>query len=104
MSEVISLAEARLEREPHIQGTCVCLGCRHEWVGVAPCGVHVGLECPSCELPKGVYKNLIGSSVGDLYLRCECGCEALTAYVRGGLKYVMCMSCGTDLTKSFYDG
>lgn len=40
---------------PHLSGRCVCLGCKHEWVGVTPVGKHDGLECPACGLLKGVH-------------------------------------------------
>lgn len=99
---VVSLAAKREERGPHWEGKCVCLGCRHEWHGVGPMGSTVCLECPSCGLPKGVVKNLFGARVGDIELRCDCGCEALTAYKRDGYKWVLCMACGTDLTESFF--
>lgn len=102
---VVSLAAAREERKPHWQGACVCLACRHEWEGVGPIGDHTGLDCPSCELPKGATKYLVGAQPGDLELLCDCGCEALTAYHRksDGLKRVQCMACGTDLTHAFYE-
>ena len=99
---VISLAKAREEREPHWAGKCICLGCRHEWVGVGPVGVTTGLQCPECDLPKGVTKNLFGSDEGDPTLVCNCGCEALTAYKNGAHLYVRCMACGNNLTHAFW--
>lgn len=99
---VVSLSAARESRQPHWTGKCVCLGCRHEWEGVGPIGMHSSLECPSCELPKGVVRNLFGCAVGDQELQCNCGSEALTAYVHNGRKWVRCMACGTDLTEAFY--
>lgn len=101
---VVSLAAAREERQPHWSGPCVCLGCRHEWEAIAPVGSHVGLECPACELPKGVVKYPFGPIEGDYALVCDCGCEALTAYKRAGHFYVKCMACGDDLTDAFFDG
>lgn len=101
---IISLAKVREEREPHWSGKCVCLGCRHEWVGVGPVGVVDALQCPACDLPKGVTKNLFGADEGDAYLLCKCGCEAMTAYKSKGHFYVKCMACGTDQTDVFYDG
>lgn len=101
---VISLAEAREKLSPHLAGTRVCLGCGHEWVGVTPVGVVECLECPSCNLPKGVTKHLIGAPKGAHVLVCTCGCECLTSYKSAGHFYVKCMACGTDLTHAFYEG
>lgn len=54
-AEVIDLAAARLEREPHSSGTAICLDCKHEWVAVAPADMQ-WLECPSCGLVRGRFK------------------------------------------------
>lgn len=106
---VISLADARKAREAaqreelHWSGPCVCLGCRHEWVGVGPVGAHSELHCPSCLLPKGTVKHPFGADAGDMVLVCDnCDGEALTSFVREGLHYVLCMGCGTDLTDVFF--
>lgn len=101
---IIDFAAAKAEREPHSAGTRICLGCRHEWMGVSPIGADICLECPSCGLPKGVTKNLYGAEDGDLVLKCDCGCEALFVHRRqkDGMKYVRCMACGDDLTEAFF--
>lgn len=44
---VVSLSDARKQREPHNEGAARCMACRHEWVAVAPAGQE-DLECPSC--------------------------------------------------------
>lgn len=98
---VISLAAAREERQPHWSGNVHCIGCQHEWVGAAPMGT-MFVDCPSCGLPKGTPKHPFGAVEGDLVLKCNCGCEALTAYQRNGHFYTQCMACGTDLTHVFY--
>lgn len=111
MTDVVDFEVARKKREeetegeqPHWQGRCVCMGCRHEWEGVGPVGNHEGLTCPECGLPKGVTKFLFGSDTGDMTLVCAtCGGEALTAYLRRGRQYVRCMPCGHDLTNAFFD-
>lgn len=54
---VTGLAEYKQANTPHIAGEAVCLGCGHEWAAVAPAGVDV-LECPKCELEKGVFAGL----------------------------------------------
>lgn len=99
---VIDFSAARKERQPHWQGTVLCLGCHHEWEAVGEMGKHVAIDCPSCDMPKGVVKYPFSACVGDLELRCDCGCECLTAYVRQGFKRVRCMACGSDLTESFF--
>jgi hypothetical protein len=98
---VVSLAAAREERQPHLMGECLCIGCRHEWAGVAPVGVWL-MECPSCGSMKGIWRNPIGASPGDSFFSCVCGCEALTAYQREGLFHLKCMSCGTEQTNAVF--
>ena len=112
MTEVVDFEAARKKRaaeaedgEPHWAGKCVCLGCRNEWESVGPIGVVDGLTCPECELPRGVVKCNFGSSVGDMTLVCtSCDGEAMTAYLREGRQYVLCMSCGSNLTSAFFGG
>lgn len=99
---VIDFAAARAEREPHWTGTCKCVGCRHEWVGVAPVGT-LWLDCPSCGLPKGTPKHPFGAAEGDCLFVCNtCDSEALTAYWRSGRFVLMCMGCGTDHTAAVF--
>lgn len=52
MSAVISLAEAKAKREPHVSGEAFCIGCNHTWRGVWPLGT-IDLECPSCKRKTG---------------------------------------------------
>lgn len=99
---VISFQKAKEEREPHWSGTCKCIGCGHEWVGVAPMGV-MFVDCPSCELPKGHPKYPFGGGeAGDAVFTCNCGSEALTAYYRGNRFRLQCMACGTDHTTNIF--
>lgn len=98
---VISLADERVARQPHWEGPCVCLGCRHEWHGVAPVG-EMFVDCPSCGLPKGHPKHPFGAQQGDTVFECSCGSEALTAYKRKGRFYMLCMACGTNQTSAIY--
>lgn len=105
MSNVVSLAAKREEMTPHWSGEVRCLHCKNEWVGVGPVGLIDGLECPECELPKGVVKNLFGPSVGDAVLQCsDCGAEIVTVYIRAkdGLKVARCVGCGLDLTETYF--
>lgn len=101
---VVSLAEARAERQPHWQGLCVCLACRNEWQGVGIMGSHTCLECPSCQLPQGVTKYPFGAAQGDAEFRCHCGCEAMAVYKRAiDSRFITrCMACGADQTAAIY--
>lgn len=87
--------------DPHLAGEALCIGCRHEWAGVAPVGTWQ-LECPSCGSTKGIWRYPIGAQQGDSFFRCSCGCEALTAYFRSGHFYLKCMSCGADQTNAIF--
>jgi hypothetical protein len=98
---VISLSAARDARKPHWEGPCKCIGCGHEWHGVAPIGT-MWVDCPSCELPKGHPKHPFGAQEGDLIFTCNCGSEALTAYQRKGRFYLRCMACGDEHTEAVF--
>lgn len=98
---VISLTDEREKRSPHWSGPCVCLGCKYEWVGVAPVGV-MFVDCPSCGLPKGHPKHPFGAQEGDMFFQCLCGSEALTAYKRKGRFHIICMACGASQTAALF--
>lgn len=102
---VVSLADKRLEREPHWSGAVRCLGCAHEWVAVAPVGVVSGLACPACGLNKGVPKNLYGPGEGYAALGCNCGADSFFAYLGETSRkvYVRCVGCGSDLTEALFN-
>lgn len=100
---VIDFAAAKLERSPHSAGARICLGCQHEWIGVAPLGVNASLKCPECGLPKGVTKNLYGADVGEMSFLCNCGCEVMFARRRmSGRTHVHCIACGEDQTEAIF--
>ena len=109
MSEVVSLEEARKRREeenepatPHAVGEFVCLGCKHEWVGVTPVPAD-WVDCPECELPKGTPRFPFACDEDESMLVCgHCNGYALTAFYRAGKFKVLCMTCGNDLTEVFY--
>lgn len=67
-------------------GPCVCTGCKHEWVGVAPVGLNA-LECPECGHHKGRRK---GKVLPSEAWTCNCG-ETLYFLTPEG---AMCQSCG----------
>lgn len=98
---VINLFAEREARKPHWQGLVHCIGCQHEWEGVAPTG-HMWVDCPSCGLPKGTPKYPFGAAPDDLLFQCNCGGEALTAYFRNGGFRLRCMNCGDDHTVAIY--
>lgn len=98
---IVSFAAAREERSPHFAGEAKCVGCGHEWAAVAPAGTQ-RLDCPSCDLPKGVWKHPFGAADGDRLFICNCGSEALTAYFRKGRFRIVCMGCGTDQTSAIF--
>lgn len=94
---VVDLAKAREEREPHWAGIALCLHCRHEWDTTAPMDTLDRLECPSCGTHRGAIKNNFGAAVGDAVLTCRCGCTVLTAVRRVDAVRLICVACGTDL-------
>ena len=69
---VVSLAQTREERTPHMSGAAACMVCHHSWVAVAPVGTHE-LECPKCHAAKGYY---VAPVVRDEEVfECNCGCQ-----------------------------
>lgn len=90
--------------EPWCQGEAKCLNCQHTWEAAAPVGTRF-LECPECETCRGVWYRPAGATEGDELFYCRlCDGEALTAFKRGGLFYLMCMGCGVDHTDAIFGG
>lgn len=100
MSQVIPFKRPE-PHEEHLSGEAVCIGCQYKWVAVTPVGVWQ-LECPSCHSMKGIFRLPIGAGTGDPEFVCECGCVALTAYIRHGKFWLRCMSCGLDQTEAVF--
>lgn len=100
MSNVVEFKRPE-KADPHLSGEAKCIGCQREWVTVAPVGT-ITLECPSCHAMRGVWRYPVGAAEGDFAFRCNCGCEALTAYKCGRLFYIKCMCCGTDQTQAIF--
>jgi hypothetical protein len=69
---VISLAQAKRERTPHMTGGARCQACGHEWIAVAPVGTHE-LDCPDCHATKGYM--LASVMRGEQSWQCNCGCD-----------------------------
>jgi hypothetical protein len=85
MSKVTNI----LDRQPHLQGEAVCMGCGYTWQAVAPVGVYE-LECDKCGTMKGIYKYPI---VGETYWECNCGSRYFS--VSGITNSILCVKCGT---------
>lgn len=88
MSAVVSLAAAREERTPHLEGRAECAGCRHEWHAVAPVGTFV-LSCPSCRTDKGFFANAVLR--GEQAWVCNCGSQLFRIAPTVG---PYCVNCG----------
>jgi hypothetical protein len=88
MSNVVSLDS----RRPHMAGEAKCLECGHKWAAAVAIGT-VGLECPSCNLPKGAMVGLAGPDDGVVWM-CNCGCDVFYIDTRG----VRCLRCATVQT------
>ena len=78
------------ENTPHLSGSARCLGCKHEWVAVAPVGTS-WLECPSCRLGKGRYVSTFMED--DSHWHCDCGNELFACSQRYGWYCPMCGAC-----------
>lgn len=94
MNEVVDLQAARAERTPHVSGKARCMGCKHEWVAVAPIGMVTDLECPSCESMKGVMRFACEPADGLKWI-CNCGNDLFMLTDKGA---PFCVNCGTRAT------
>ena len=83
--KVVSLEQARLEREHHLSGTAICLHCGHEHMAVVPVGV-VEMECPACHTMKWT---------------CACGCHLFM--ISGESREIICWKCG-EYQRGFGNG
>ncbi len=93
MGNVVSLAE----RRPHLAGEAKCLECGHEWTACVAIG-EVGLDCPSCNLPKGAMVGLCQPPEGGAIWACSCGCQ--TFYIdQSGVRCLRCASGQTGWMK-----
>ena len=107
-NNVVDFAAVRAQREeeevydPHAAGEFYCIGCKHEWVGIAPVPT-TWVECPECGTQKGTPLYPFGAGEDEPMLVCTpCGGHALTAFYREGNFRVLCMGCGNNLTDAFY--
>lgn len=88
---VINLAEARKDREPHMQGSAVCLDCKHVWQAVAPLGTK-WLDCPSCSLRYGRFQGPVSQGDGEERWTCNCGNDLF--HINPTKTY--CWACGLE--------
>lgn len=86
---VTSLQDYRTKAEPHISGLAICLGCRYEWIAVAPTATTV-LDCPSCSCEKGVFQGLPLPADRVVWTCRNCACD----YFRITPQEIMCAHCG----------
>lgn len=87
--KVVSLADAREARTPHMAGKARCLDCRHEWVAVAPSET-LWLTCPKCSLSRGRFINHVEIE-GEAHWTCNCGNDLF--FITKANFY--CPNCGT---------
>lgn len=82
---------------PHLRGPARCLGCSHEWQGLAPVGIEdpAGLECPSCSALKGVFLHFVSYSDCPNWkcLRCNSFLFSLIL-AKGDVPTLACCCCG----------
>lgn len=74
---------------PHLAGVAICKSCKHAWAATAPIGTR-GLECTSCGLARGKWRDPIVR--GETLWRCNCGCYDL----RMTPAFLYCCGCGAE--------
>ncbi len=79
----------------HITSPAVCLGCKHEWVAVAPAATEVNsLEYPSCGAGKGLLKSFVMHSHSPIYTCTICMGFLWTIVHFDGIATCVCANCG----------
>lgn len=94
-SNVISFAEAKAARDPHVTGTAICVNCQRQWVATEPLG-SVWLPCPSCTLVRGRFLHHAEIREGS-HWTCPCSCTLFFITPEN----VYCPNCGA--TQNFPD-
>ncbi len=94
-NKVVDFTKFKEENCPHISGPAVCQTCKYKWVAVCPAGTVV-LECPSCGLNRGVYRDFIGVAPDDIKLCCGlCENDIFVFRVEpDDTTSIICMGCG----------
>lgn len=93
---VVSLAEAKREREPHIEGPAHCVLCGHKWHAVMEArpyrenlaNLDPFIECPACHATKGILT--YANHRPGPHWKCNCG-NALFHLTTIG---IYCPNCG----------
>lgn len=88
-ANVVNFAEKKIQRDDHLGGEAICVGCGHIWQAVTPIGAFEGLECPECGGSKGVLRYCV---VPESTWMCACGCWLFT--VSGISGDILCWQCG----------
>lgn len=91
MTKIVDLQAKKLKRDHHVNGEARCLHCGYEWQDVAPVSTYY-LDCPSCDLHKGVW---IGGMLPDEskpLWHCKCG-SAFFYNIPAGWR---CCGCGAE--------
>lgn len=81
------------KKEPHLEGTALCLSCRHEWEAVVPKAAVLEtdwLQCPACHLQKAKFKWPF--YFGESNWNCGCGNDLF----RISPDFVYCPNCGRE--------
>jgi len=88
--KVADIREARIKKtkELYASGPAQCLACAHEWIASVPIGIS-WLECPECELVRGVLKGPF-CRVDEDHFTCVCGSQLFHIAKSG----VYCPNCG----------
>ena len=79
-----------LKNTPHLQGKARCLACGSEWQAVVPEGV-INLECPQCNLNRGVILNNCAFPEGAWVLTCSCTNQI---FMIKEDRETLCVNCG----------
>lgn len=90
-SNVISFAEAKAARDPHLSGIAICINCQRQWAANAPVGT-VWLACPTCTLIRGRFLHHAEIRRGS-HWTCRCGCNL---FLIAPDFDVYCPNCGTS--------
>lgn len=88
MTNVVGFPPRRKGSGAYVSGPARCIGCRHDWVAVAPAGA-TELECPNCGAEKGIWMLLIAQH-DEEHFGCPCGNQFLHI-IRSG---AYCPNCG----------
>ena len=94
MGEVVTLQSRKGTREGN--GPAKCLACGHEWTGAIPLPIPPDLQCPKCEMWRGVAKGNWAPPESYAVFTCNCGCTVYNFVVSPeGVESTVCIGCGS---------